>query len=84
MNPFLNSPPLLSEDSITSAERKLSGGNNQLLPSPGIPADPAHHSVVAAAASKGPWPGEFSQGPSNQLKQTAFFIHSVPGAAAAA
>lgn len=50
----------------------------------GLPPNPVGHGLMAVVASKGPWPWDFSQGPSNQLKQIAYFIYSVPWAAATA
>lgn len=49
-----------------------------------LPPNPVGHGLMAVVASKGPWPWDFSQGPSNQVKQIAYFIYSVPRAAATA
>lgn len=49
-----------------------------------LPPNPVGHGLMAVVASKGPWPWDFSQGPSNQVKQIAYFIYSVPWAAATA
>lgn len=81
---FFNFPHLLRlQTFLLLLALKFFWWYSQPLSFPGLLPNPVYHGMVVAAVSKGPWPWDFSQGPSNGVKQTTFFIYPVPWAAAA-